>query len=57
MLGDQPKIDHLGARRAGMKCLLVLSSLTPVYSPETMDTLVDGVYESTLDFYHEWIDR
>jgi HAD superfamily hydrolase (TIGR01450 family) len=54
MVGDQPKTDHLGARLAGMKCLLVLSSLTPSYSPAETGIVVDGVYESTFDFYLAW---
>jgi HAD superfamily hydrolase (TIGR01450 family) len=57
MVGDQPKTDHLGAQRAGMKRLLVLSSLTPNYSPEEIGGWVDGIYANTQDFTTEWINR
>jgi HAD superfamily hydrolase (TIGR01450 family) len=57
MVGDQILTDHLGAQRAGMKRLLVLSSLTTSYSPEESGDLVDSVYADTQDFTREWINR
>jgi 4-nitrophenyl phosphatase len=57
MVGDQPNIDHSGACRAGMKTLLVLSSLTPAYAPSQMEIQPDGVFENTMAFYKSWIRR
>lgn len=54
MVGDQPQTDHIGAKKAGMKCLLVFSSLTPSNLREKVEIEVDGIFETTLDFYNEW---
>jgi 4-nitrophenyl phosphatase len=57
MVGDQLEIDILGARRAGLKGFLVLSSLTPRFVPESAPVQPDAVFESTLDFYRRWAQR
>lgn len=57
MVGDQLEIDILGARRAGLKGFLVLSSLTPRFVPEAAPVQPDAVFESTLDFYRQWVQR
>lgn len=57
MLGDQLEIDVLGAKRAGLKAFLVLSSLTPCFASDKALLRPDAVFESTLDFYRKWVER
>lgn len=57
MLGDQLEIDILGAKRAGLRAFLVLSSITPGFDPRTAPMVPDGLTRSTLDFYKQWIDQ
>lgn len=54
MLGDQPEIDIHGAVNAGLRAILVLSSLTPQYQPGDGATQPDAVFASTYDFYKHW---
>jgi len=56
MLGDQLETDILGAKRAGLKAFLILSSLTPRFSDKAL-LRPDAVFESTLDFYRKWVER
>jgi 4-nitrophenyl phosphatase len=55
MLGDQPEIDLLGASRVGIKTCLIRSSLTAALSPRDSQIVPDAVFNSTLEFYQEWI--
>jgi ribonucleotide monophosphatase NagD (HAD superfamily) len=57
MLGDQLAIDIQGAKDAGIKAFLVLSSLTPEYQPGDGLPVPDAVYASATDFYQAWIQR
>jgi ribonucleotide monophosphatase NagD (HAD superfamily) len=54
ILGDQLEVDILGGLRAGMLTCLVLSSITPSFSPEAAPCQPHRVFESTLDFYQHW---
>jgi 4-nitrophenyl phosphatase len=56
MLGDQLETDILGAKRAGLKAFLILSSLTSRFSDKAL-LRPDAVFESTLDFYRKWVER
>jgi 4-nitrophenyl phosphatase len=57
MLGDQPEIDILGAARAGIKTILISSSLTQAFSSQDAPVIPDAAFESTLDFFKIWKDR
>lgn len=57
MLGDQLEIDILGAKRAGLKGLLIPSSVTPRFIPDEACVQPDAVFDSTLDFYRQWVKR
>lgn len=57
MLGDQLETDLLGAKRAGLKAFLILSSLTPRFFSDKALLRPDAVFESTLDFYRKWVER
>ena len=57
MIGDQLDVDIGGAQRAGMKGFLVLSSVTPVFSPTGAAIIPDGVFENMKEFYRQWIAR
>lgn len=57
MLGDQLGTDILGAKRAGLKGFLVLSSLTPHFVSDRAPVRPDAIFESTLDFYRQWLAR
>lgn len=57
MLGDQPDIDIQGAVNAGIKAYLVLSSLTPQYQPKNGLPQPAAVFESTCDFFKQWVQR
>jgi 4-nitrophenyl phosphatase len=57
MLGDQLETDILGAKRAGLKGLLILSSLTPNFVSDGAPVQPDAIFESTLDFYRQWLAR
>jgi 4-nitrophenyl phosphatase len=54
VLGDQLETDILGAKRAGLQACLVLSSLTPSYSPQEGIVKPDAVFDSTWHFYQAW---
>ncbi|MDP3186382.1 MAG: HAD hydrolase-like protein, partial [Anaerolineales bacterium] len=55
MLGDQLGTDILGAKRAGLRTFLVLSSITPFFDPHAAPVQPDGVTPSTLDFFQQWV--
>jgi HAD superfamily hydrolase (TIGR01450 family) len=57
MLGDQLETDILGAKRAGLKGFLVLSSLTPNFVSDRAPVQPDAIFESTSDFYRQWLAR
>jgi 4-nitrophenyl phosphatase len=57
MLGDQLETDILGAKKAGLKGFLILSSLTPCFLPDKAPVQPDAVFESTSDFYSQWTKR
>jgi len=57
MLGDQLEIDILGAKKAGLRSFLVLSSITPNFASDKALLQPDAVFESTLDFYRQWARR
>lgn len=57
MLGDQLETDILGAKRAGLKGFLALSSLTPNFDSGRAPVQPDAIFESTLDFYRRWLAR
>lgn len=57
MLGDQMETDILGARHAGLRAFLVLSSITPFFDPNAAPVQPDGVTPSTLDFYQQWVSQ
>lgn len=57
MLGDQPQIDICGASELGLRTFLVLSSLTPEYSPGSSECAPDAIFESTQSFFEYWKAR
>lgn len=57
MLGDQPGTDILGAKRAGLQAYLVLSSVTPFFSPLGAVVEPDAVFDSTWHFYKAWEEQ
>ena len=57
MVGDQVEIDILGAKRAGLKSILVSSSVTSTSLSRESGVQADAVFESTQDFYREWVSR
>jgi 4-nitrophenyl phosphatase len=57
MLGDQLEADILGAKKAGLNAFLILSSVTPRYCADNAVIQPDAVFESTLDFYKQWLEQ
>jgi len=57
LLGDQLEIDIQGALNAGIWSFLVLSSITPQYHPQNGYPRPAAVFESTFDFYKNWLQR
>ncbi len=57
MLGDQVEIDIAGAKRVGLKTILILSSLTPKFEPTSATTRPDAIYPSIEAFFKRWRDR
>lgn len=57
MLGDQLEIDILGAAKVGLKTILIRSSLTSTLPTQNTEIVPDAIFESTLEFYQEWIKR
>lgn len=57
MLGDQIEIDIRGASRVGIHTFLVLSTLSQFTLDKPGQIIADKTFNSTLDFYHQWIQR
>lgn len=57
MLGDQVEIDIPGAARLGINTFLIFSSLTRFSPDEPGQILPDKIFNSTLDFYLQWVQR
>lgn len=55
MLGDQLNVDILGAKNAGLNAFLILSSVTPRFCADKAVSQPDAIFESTLDFYQQWL--
>lgn len=54
ILGDQVDVDILGGHRAGIKTVLILSSITPRFDPATAPVVPDALFESTAAFVNAW---